>query len=73
MDFNSGTSQNSSFEGLIGVAQSDITPPVNIYSRNWGAAEHDIAEGIHRPLILTCITFQSSKKNKPLVLIGADL
>lgn len=73
MDLNSGTSQNSSFEGLIGVAQSDITPPVNIYSRNWGAAEHDIAEGIHRPLILTCITFQSSEKDKPLVLIGADL
>ena len=73
MDPNSGTSQNSSFEGLIGVAQSDITPPINIYSRNWGAAEHDIAEGIHRPLILTCITFQASEKDKPLVLIGADL
>lgn len=65
--------KRSSFEGLIGVGQADITPPVEIYSRNWGAAEYDIAEGIHLPLTLTCITFQVSEADKPLVLIGADL
>ncbi len=65
--------RHSSFTGLIGVAQVDITPPVEIYSRNWGAAKYDVAEGIHRPLLLTCITFQSSQNEKPLVLIGADL
>jgi hypothetical protein len=65
--------KHSSFKGLIGVARIDITPPVGIYSRNWGAAKHDTAKGIHRPLTLTCIIFQSEKKEKPLVLIAADL
>ena len=65
--------KHSSFTGLIGVTQVDITPPVEIYSRNWGAAKHDVAEGIHQPLMLTCITFQSSAIEKPLVLIAADL
>lgn len=65
--------KHSSFAGLIGVAQVDITPPVDIYSRNWGAAKQDVAEGIHQALMLTCMTFQSSLKEKPLVLIAADL
>ena len=65
--------KHSSFKGLIGIAQEDITPPVEIYSRNWGASKYDVAEGIHRPLMLTCITFQSVKQGKPLVLISADL
>ena len=65
--------KHSSFEGLIGVAQKDITPPVGIYSRNWGASKYDVAEGIHRPLMLTCATFQSVNKEKPLILIAADL
>ncbi|MEJ0103843.1 MAG: hypothetical protein WDO19_15350 [Bacteroidota bacterium] len=54
--------RQSSFKGIIGVAQTDITPPQGIYSRNWGAAQYDVAEGIHQPLRLTCITFQSKKK-----------
>lgn len=65
--------RHSSFTGMIGVAQKDITPPAGIYSRNWGASEHDIAEGIHRPLLLTCLTFQSLNLEKPMVLISADL
>jgi hypothetical protein len=55
------------------VARADITPPVGIYAHNWGAARHTVAEGIHRPLTLTCLTFQSAARKKPLVLIGADL
>ncbi|MFC5412752.1 neutral/alkaline non-lysosomal ceramidase N-terminal domain-containing protein [Larkinella bovis] len=62
-----------SFAGIIGVAQEDITPPIGIYARNWGAATHEAAEGIHRPLVLTCVTFQTADNEKPLVLIGADL
>lgn len=74
MDFQSyHTFKHSSFTGLIGVAQMDITPPIGIYSRNWGAAKYDVAEGIHQPLMLTCMTFQSSPEAKPLVLIAADL
>ncbi|GAB3327090.1 neutral/alkaline non-lysosomal ceramidase N-terminal domain-containing protein [Larkinella ripae] len=67
------TLEQSAFAGLIGVAQEDITPPVGIYARNWGAATHEVAEGIHRPLMLTCATFQTAPTEQPLVLIGADL
>jgi hypothetical protein len=63
----------SSFRGLIGVAREDITPPVGIYARCWGAARHDVAEGVHRPLTLTCVTFQSSSAEPPLALMSADL
>ncbi|MEO8764178.1 MAG: neutral/alkaline non-lysosomal ceramidase N-terminal domain-containing protein [Ginsengibacter sp.] len=74
MDFQSYQSfKHSSFRGFIGVAQVDITPPLGIYSRNWGAAKQDVAEGIHQPLVLTCMTFQSSLLEKPLILIAADL
>ena len=35
----------------FGLARADITPPVGIYHRMWGAAAHDpIAPGMHRPL-----------------------
>ena len=37
----------------FGVARRDVTPPVGIYSRSWGAATHDVAEGVHRPLTAT--------------------
>lgn len=62
-----------SFAGLIGIARKDITPPVGVFARNWGAARHETAEGIHLPLTLTCITFQTASSAPPLVLISADL
>ena len=62
MDQSNPVFKHSSFKGLIGIAQEDITPPVGIYSRNWGASKYDVAEGIHRPLMLTCITFQFKRK-----------
>jgi hypothetical protein len=64
---------DKSFTGIIGVAQEDITPPAGIYARSWGAAVHDVAEGIHRPLKLSCVTFQNTKQDQPLVLISADM
>jgi hypothetical protein len=63
----------SGFRGLIGAARQDITPPLGIFARNWAAAKHDVAVGIHRPLTLTCLTFQSSPDAEPLVLIAVDL
>ena len=36
----------------LGVGRVDITPPPDAYHRNWGAALHDAAEGIHRMLDL---------------------
>ncbi len=57
---------------LIGVARRDITPPVGIYNRDWGAARHDVAEGVHRPLSLTVVSFQSSAQEPPLLLGSID-
>ena len=34
----------------LGHARADITPPVGIYHRLWGAARHDRATGVHRPV-----------------------
>jgi hypothetical protein len=61
-----------SYEGRIGIARRDITPPPGIYSRMWGCAEHDTAEGIHRPLLATAISFQSSAGGAPMVLVSLD-
>ena len=33
----------------FGLARADITPPVGIYHRLWGAARHSQATGVHRP------------------------
>jgi hypothetical protein len=43
----------------IGVARCDITPPVGIYHRMWGAALHERATGVHRPLTATALVFQA--------------
>ena len=61
------------FQGRIGVARRDITPPVGIYNRNWGAALSDVAMGIHRPMLATAIAFFGANDAKPLLLIGIDL
>ena len=61
------------FTGLVGTARADITPPVGIFCRNWGAALHDTAQGIHRPLSLTAIAIQEKASSTPLVLVDADL
>lgn len=39
----------------VGIAFVDITPPVGIYHRFWGAAKHDRATGVHRPLRATAM------------------
>ena len=62
-----------SFSGRIGFAQVDITPPVGIYARNWGAAQHDVAEGIHRPLHARVLALQSIDSDDFLVLASLDL
>jgi hypothetical protein len=44
----------------LGLARADITPPVGIYHRAWGAATHDRATGVHRPLTATAAVFQAA-------------
>ncbi len=40
-----------------GIGRCEITPPVGIYHRFWGAASHDRASGIHQPLFATAAVF----------------
>jgi hypothetical protein len=42
----------------FGLARCDGTPPVGIYHRMWGAATHDRATGVHRPLTATALVFR---------------
>ena len=37
------------------AGQIDITPPIGIYHRMWGAAKHDRAASVHRPLNATML------------------
>ena len=41
----------------IGAARRDVTPPVGIYNRNWGAAVSDVASGVHVPGEIKNATF----------------
>jgi hypothetical protein len=62
-----------SFNGYIGIAREEITPPIGIYARNWAASEHDIADEVHRPLTATALTLRASRNSEPLILISLDL
>ena len=58
----------------VGVGRGDITPPVGIYHRMWGAAMHDRSTGVHRPLIATVLAFRpaASREDGGHVLISLD-
>ena len=61
--------------GRFGIHQIDITPPVGIYHRMWGAAKHDQATGIHRPLKATILTLSPSEDDSlenTVAMIGLD-
>ncbi|MDA0333879.1 MAG: hypothetical protein O2782_01815 [bacterium] len=58
----------------LGVGRADITPPAGAYHRNWGAALHDAAEGIHRPLLATVLVFSDDDTGeKRRALFTVDL
>ena len=58
----------------FGLCRCDITPPGDIYHRMWGAATHDRAEGVHRPLTATAMVFQprSPEEDDRQVLVAID-
>jgi hypothetical protein len=58
----------------FGVSRRDITAPVGIYARYWGAAEHDTADGVHRPATVTASSISSIDGNgsNRMVLIALD-
>ncbi len=58
----------------LGVGRVDITPPADAYHRSWGAALHDRAEGIHRPLMATCVAIAPNDAPDDLhLIVGLDL
>lgn len=61
------------FSGLIGVGTTEINPPKGMYARTWGSSDHDLAEGIHRPLRASCLAFCDTKGSAPLFFITLDL
>jgi len=61
------------FQGLFGVAVAEIDPLAGMYSRTWGYSEHDIADGIHRPLRASCLAISDLSENVNLTLLALDL
>jgi hypothetical protein len=58
-----------------GVARGDITPPVGIYHRMWGAATHDRSTGIHRHLTATALAMTprgEQAQGQALMLLAVD-
>lgn len=55
-----------------GVARIDITPPVGIYHRMWGAATHDRATSVHRPLLATALWLEPSAGGAAQLVIAID-
>lgn len=60
------------FSGLVGFGRRDITPPVGIRNRNWGAAATDTATGVHRPFILSVLALKTDTTSSPLLIAGVD-
>lgn len=55
------------------LAWADITPPANIYHRMWGAAKHERATGVHRPLRATAAVFEPLNANgERQILLALD-
>ena len=58
---------------LLGLARADITPPVGIYHRLWGAARHDRSTGVHRPLAGDVMVFGPADGSAGKAIVRAQL
>ncbi len=56
----------------FGIAWTDITPPVGMYHRMWGAAAHDRSTGIHRLLRATVVVMRPLDRSRQTVLVSLD-
>src|SRR5262245_14519102 len=57
----------------VAIARCDITPPVGIYHRMWGAATHDRATGIHRRLFASLLWLEPEAGNSDEALLIVSL
>lgn len=55
-----------------GIYRCDITPPVGMYARTWGAADHDKAEGVHRPITATVVALMPKNRDELRLLLAVD-
>jgi hypothetical protein len=58
---------------MAGISRADITPPPGIFARCWGSSRHDVASGVHKPLLASCVLFAPAFGGRPLVLLALDL
>ncbi len=57
----------------VAVQRADITPSVGFYHRMWGAATHEQATGVHRPLFATVLALGSMEAaSSPVVIAALD-
>ncbi|MFO0804614.1 MAG: hypothetical protein U0791_16010 [Gemmataceae bacterium] len=56
----------------VAFARADITPPPGIYHRMWGAALHEVATGVHKPLTATAMLIESLAGSERMLVIGID-
>jgi hypothetical protein len=58
----------------VGVGRCEITPPVGIYHRMWGAATHERASGVHQPLVATLLWLEpvDADASGALVIVALD-
>lgn len=58
---------------LAAMVSADITPPVGIFHRMWGAARHDRATGVHRPLLATLLWMEPANGDIESALLTVAL
>jgi hypothetical protein len=57
----------------FGASTRDVTPGLGVYARWWGAAAHDLAQGIHRPLETSALVISPIEGDgEELVLVTID-
>ncbi len=57
----------------LGFSRIDITPPVGIYHRSWGAAKHDASTGVHRELTASALVFADPGSGEEHALVVLEL
>lgn len=57
----------------IGVSRWDITPGLDVCAKNWGAAKHWFATGVHRRLVGSAMAIGSMQGDAPLLMMSLEL
>jgi len=66
--------EHPAFSGLVAIRRRDITPPLGIYAKNWGASQTPTADRVHQPLTLTALIIKEVESDAhPFVLVSLDL